>query len=214
MKKIIDNTKNIFNIIFIIVFTVVFINLMISSRKIKKTSKVKEKINSPYQLIDNNNYLVNMKLHIDDDIYYYKGYKNKERYYLELTKEGDTKKEEYIIFKDFALLKKLNNYTVVKIPYIGFNYFDTDLIKNLINKGVKDKDGSVIIKNLYLFNKNDEYHSELTNKIDITYQNNYVTGYKIDFSNFIKDKENKNKMLLDIKYYDFNKAKDININIE
>lgn len=214
MKKIIENTKNIFNIIFIIVFTVVFINLMISSRKIKKTPKAKENINNPYKLIDNNNYYIDIKLNIDEDVYYYKGYKNKERYFLELTKEGSPQKEEYIIFKDFALKKKSNNYTPQKIPYIGFNYFDIDLIKNLIDKGTKDKDGSLIIKNLYLFNKNDEYNSNLTNKIDITYKNNYVTGYKMDFSKFIKDKENKDKMLLDIRYHDFNKAKDINITIE
>lgn len=214
MKKIIDNTKNILNIIFIIVFTVVFINLMISSRKVKRTPKVKENINNPYKLIDNNNYYVDIKLNIDDEVYYYKGYRNKERYYLELTKEGSPQKEEYIIFKDFALNKKVNHYTPQKIPYIGFNYFDNDLIKNLINKGTKDKDGSLVIKNLYLFNKNEEYHSDLTNKIDINYRNNYVTGYKMDFSNFIKDKENKSKMLLDIRYYDFNKARDININIE
>lgn len=214
MKKIIDNTKNILNIIFIIVFTIVFINLMISSRKVKRTPKVKESTNNPYKLIDTNNYSINIKLNIDEEVYHYKGYRNKERHYLELSKEGSSKKEEYIIFKDFALNKKSNNYKITKIPYIGFNYFDTDLIKNLINKGVKDKDGSLIIKNLYLFNKNDEYQGDLTNKIDITYKNNYVTGYKMDFSNFIKDKAKKSKMILEITYYDFNKAKDININLE
>lgn len=208
MKTNFEKIKSGINLLFTIIFIIFIIYLMIGNRSRNKKETVK-KIDTPYKLLDTDNYRFTINMDYEEEKYFMEGYRYKDRISL-IIKNKDIR-EEYIIFDDFALKKEGAKYTTDSIPFVLFNYYEVDNIKKILKKASK-KDEQLVIKNANLL-RNEEaegtYEAMGENYINVIYTNKYITGFELDLSSYAKSFKDVNNFKLDIKYSEFNKMSPI-----
>ncbi len=180
----------------------------------KEEVKEKDEIDNLFSFIDSNNY--NFKFTINDNG-------------VDYVSEGKRYNDNYsFTFTDGnQLISFLGTKTSIKVktidgnvmgstfPYVFFNYYDSEIIKNIIRKSTNNN-GIYEINNEKLFEvirrKVDDENKDKLNTIELIVKNNNVVGLKIDITNAISaiEKQEKSTIIL-LDYYDFGLVEDFDI---
>ena len=222
----------IYLVLFIIL--IVFIRLNISSslnnnsvneentitnenKEIEKENTVKEEIvisNDMFSFIDLNNYNFVYNVSIGNSISYIEGRRFNDKFSFTLNNDG------YILYfngtKNYikARESEIDDYKLTGFPYVLVNYFDIDVLKNLINKSkinndkyeITNEEISKIVKYGNVSNK------EAINTIELIKNNNKVTQINLNFSNVISDYLNENvDANITLKYSNFGLIDDFKV---
>ena len=208
MKKIIKIANIVFYIVILILF--IYFVFQINSKKdmkknIKKVNKVEEK--QEYKEFANKNFRFEYILEIDNIKTIYRGEnnKNKAHFIYKSTKE----EIEYYLIEDIFLKYHNKNYILTNNPSLYFNFFDIEKIKAIISKL---NNNSISNKDLYYLEKKEFIGDNRLNKVDIVKENNIIKQVKIDLTNFANLYKSNSKVTLILKYSDYNKINEININ--
>jgi len=171
-----------------------------------------------YQLIDSKNFNYKYTLLVDDNLYVYEGkkYNNKELFSL----TSNNQKEEYYIDGKKSYMKKNNQYKLQEEkPYILFDFFDVELMEEIISRSVYKQEGSYSnqVTNQELHNVIGEgfkKYEEEFNYINLIYRNDNIVGVVLDLSNYAKAiYEDYNTIIITLEYSNFNIIDDFNVDV-
>lgn len=202
-------------IFYAILFTVIIIGIRMPGGKVDSNGNHVSNLDG-YKLIDNKNFSYKYTVIIDEDIFYYEGKKYDDKELVTVTKNEESK--EYYFNKNNIYIKENDNYVLTSTkPYILFDFFDTDILDEIILRSVvldevnykykvdNQKIYDVLSTNTIQVDSGDNY-------IYLTYRNDFITGITFDFSNYAKMmRENYNKIIISLDYYDFNLIDDFEI---
>lgn len=174
-----------------------------------------EELKSRFSLIDTKNYNFEYYMYFENDTFVASGkrFENKYDFIFENGKDtidykADDKK---VIAKDSLENSK---YVATNFPYYYVDFFDTTLLKKIINEATKIDDTSYLITNEKLINYVDEpYKFNLddstktkTNEINLELKNNSIVAIEMDISNLLKSNtdEKQKELKIVLKYSNFN----------
>ncbi len=202
-------------IFYAILFTVIIIGIRMPSGKVDSDGNHVTNLDG-YKLIDNKNFSYKYTVIIDEDIFYYEGKKYDDKELLKITKDEESK--EYYFNKDNIYIKENDNYVITSTkPYILFDFFDTDILDEMILRSVvlDEENYKYKVDNQRIYDVlsiNTTQVDSGDNYIYLTYRNDNITGITFDFSNYAKMmRENYNKIIISLEYYDFNLIDDFEI---
>lgn len=228
----------IYAIVFIVLIVMVRISSVNSNNQLTdKNENVNSEINSDnnenvftddnsidnfkeeFSYIELNNYNFEYLLTSDEYQFVASGKRYNEKYDFNFTNQIDTMHYLSDGKKVMALEPNAEYYVITNFPYYYINYFDTEIIKQILNNSTKLSDDVYEITNdklvEYVENdyKSDLNNKELTNTIKLSKKNNIIVSIEIDITNLINElgKEN-NSTIITLKYSNFNLIDDFEIN--
>lgn len=202
-------------IFYAILFTVIIIGIRMPSGKMDDNGDRVTNLDG-YKLIDNKNFSYKYTAIVDEDVFYYEGKKYNDKELVKITKNDESR--DYYFNEDNIYIKENENYLLIDVkPYILFDFFDTDVLDEIIlrsfiedeenhkykidNQGIYD----VLSRNTIKINSGDNY-------IYLTYRNDNITAITFDFSNYAKEMGSEyKKVIITLEYYDFNLIDDFEI---
>ena len=190
-------------VIFILIL-IVFIRVSISGtsnnndvKKDKTPDKVEPKeldtYDEMFSLIDENNYNFVYKLNYSNELYIASGKRFNNKYSYSFVKEGE-KAIDFLGTQNNIKAKVDNEIMDAGLPYRYLNFFDNELIKNILRKSNKIDDNTFEVTNSDLGKIISDFSklvSEDKNTIKLDIKNNKVVGFTIDYSNATKELLNK-----------------------
>ena len=180
----------------------------------KDEIKEKDEIDKLFSFIDSNNY--NFRFTINDSgvNYVSEGKRYNDNYSFTFTDGNQL--ISFLGTKDNIKVKTVDgNIMVSSFPYVFFNYYDSEIIKNVIRKSSNNND-IYEISNEKLFEiigrKANEDSKDALNTVELIVKNNNVVGLKIDITNAISSIEKQEKAtIITLDYYDFGLVEDFDI---
>ncbi len=176
-----------------------------------------------FSLLSKNNYNFDFQLKIDNDEYTYNGkrYSNKIMYsFNNLENDLGT----YISDGNLTKVKLLEeDYAISDSPYYGFNYFEVNILKDILNNADKIEEDIYSITNEKFdkyYDKNRHYinmiDKELTNEIKLETKNGKIVGMTIDYSNYAKNDSSFtfSSVVISLKYSNFDLIDDFSIDFK
>ena len=217
---------------FLLVYLVLFIILIVFIRFSMKSSlnnnkdnnKVEENNNKEikepvinddmFSFIDLNNYEFNYNVSIGDSISLIEGKRFDDKFSFTLNNDG------YVLYfiglKNFIKASETidGEYKLTGFPYVLVNYFDIDVLKEMISKSVINNDKYEItneeISKITKFNKTT--NNDATNTIQLIKNNNKVTQINLDLSNVISSYLNEEVSAnISLKFYNFGLIDDFKV---
>ncbi len=188
-------------------------------KELKRQQELEEaqKIHSTNDLqeyLKGTNYSFQYVLKLDDVTYQYVGkrYDDKQK----LVIQSGMSNADYYIYGDIGLKKSGDEYILADLPFHYFNYFDIDIINNIINQSTYDELTNTYEITSSNFNEAIKQKATMSNKsintISIAYTDNNISAIIIDFSNYVKARREKYSFaVLELKYQDFGKITDFSI---
>ena len=182
-------------------------------KELKRQQELEEaqKIHSTNDLqeyLKGTNYSFQYVLKLDDVTYQYVGkrYDDKQK----LVIQSGMSNADYYIYGDIGLKKSGDEYILADLPFHYFNYFDIDIINNIINQSTYDELTNTYEITSSNFNEAIKQKATMSNKsintISIAYTDNNISAIIIDFSNYVKARREKYSFaVLELKYQDFGK---------
>ncbi len=173
----------------------------------QKEEKDLDDVDRMFKFIDKKNY--NFKFTINDDgvDYISQGKRYNDKYYFTFTNG-----EQSLTFtgtKGNIKVKNIDgNEMISSFPYVFFNYYDNEILKNIIrnsnnNNGIYEITNEKLYESINL-KANEESNKNNINTIELIVKNSNVVGFNINISSAISDfnrKEQSTKIKLE--YYDF-----------
>lgn len=177
------------------------------AQKIHSTSDLQE-------YLKGTNYSLQYVLKLDDVTYQYVGKRYDDKQKLAI--QSGMSNADYYIYGDIALKKSGDEYILADLPFHYFNYFDINIINDIINKSTYDELTNTYEITSSNFNEAIKQKATMSNKsintISIAYTDNNVSSIIIDFSNYLKARREKYSFaVLELKYQDFGKITDFSI---
>ncbi len=142
-----------------------------------------------FSLIDGNNYNFLYQLNYSNELYEASGKRYNNKYSYSFVKTGE-KAIEFLGTQNNIKAKVDNELIDAGLPYRYLNYFDNELIKNLLRKSNKIDDYSYEITNSDLGKVVSDFSQcqrDDKNTILLDVKNNKVVGFSIDYSNATKE---------------------------
>ena len=176
------------------------------------------KFEEEFSNIISNNYNFDFNLIYNGVSYKSTGKRYNEKYSYTLTNKED---KRLFLGTSHIMKSKLNDekeYKETPFLYAYINYFDNDVLMNILNKSAFVLD-HYEISNSDLMDTidlriNKKLNSDKKNNIDLVLKNNKIVEIDIDFSNFVSEIENKKTTAkVELKYSNFNKIEDFSIEI-
>lgn len=171
-----------------------------------------------YKLIDGKNFNYKYTVTVDNETYYYEGKKYNNKELLTVSKNGV--EEEYYFDNKNTYIKQDNNYILTNTkPYILFDFFNTDILDEIILRGVlEDKDNyKYSVTNQEIHNVVGEGIKKFDgghNYISLLYRNENITGITFDFSSYASATyEDYSTIVITLNYSDFNLIDDFEIEV-
>lgn len=169
-----------------------------------------------YKLIDGKNFSYKYTVTLDDEVYYYEGKKYNDKELLTVNK--DDVEEEYYFDNKNVYIKRDNNYVLTDIkPYILFDFFNTDILDEIILRGVVEGDHKYKVTNQEVHNVIGEgikVFEDSYNYIELMYRNDNITSITFDFSSYARATyEDYNTIIINLNYADFNLIDDFEIEV-
>ena len=179
-----------------------------TKEKVKEISKVKI-----FSSLKKKNFTYKYTLTVDDKVYVYNGEKYNDKDRFTITTSNDIKK--YVQIDNFSFEIKNNEQVLTDKPVYFLDFFDVDLLENII-KSSKDKSNNIYtINNRELDNILDlqfEVNNKLDNDIIITLDNGIIKRIDINYTNYVKfNNRNIKKVLLTLEYDNFGNVDDFDI---
>lgn len=168
-------------------------------------------INKMFSYIDMNNYKFNYILYYNDDVYNIDGIRYDNKYSFELTNGANTL--SYIASGETVKAKDKNDleasFFITNFPYYYLNYFNNNILKNLLTKAKKVADNKYEITNEELLDFVDGASNfviedkEKANTIELELKNNIITNIYINMTNLFSFSEEIEKLEVKLNYSDF-----------
>ena len=200
-----------------LVFFIVLISISRSSVSNNKESNAKKDILPGFSFLSMNNYEFEYILHLNGEEYILLGKRFNDK--LSFTVSNKDEKKEYLVSGNTVKMKENEMYVNTKLPYYYINYFDNDVIQNIIRDSEKITDTEYEITNLKLSKyidssfKYNNKEKDLKNSVDLTFKNGNVVGIDFDLVNLFSDVDELNELKISLNYKNFGLIDDFVINL-
>lgn len=196
-------------VFYAILFTIVIISIRMPSEEVTNASPdVVTKLKG-YELIDNKNFSYKYTVMVDENTYIFEGNKYGDEELLTLTKDDEQKK--YYFNDDKIYVLENNVYrSIINKPIIVFDFFNTDIIDQLIIRSVLIDENANRYKidnqSLYdVLNDTSERVDSGENYITLGYRNSNITKIVFEIDNYSRlVGDFYKKVVICLEYYDFN----------
>ena len=190
-----------------------------SSDVVEKENEKEEKkdILPGFSFLSMNNYEFEYILHLNGEEYILLGKRFNDK--LSFTVSNKDEKKEYLVSGNTVKMKENEMYVNTKLPYYYINYFDNDVIQNIIRDSEKITDTEYEITNLKLSKyidssfKYNNKEKDLKNSVDLTFKNGNVVGIDFDLVNLFSDVDELNELKISLNYKNFGLIDDFVINL-
>lgn len=190
-----------------------------SSDVVEKENEKEEKedILPGFNFLSMNNYEFEYVLHLNGEEYILLGKRFNDK--LSFTVSNKDEKKEYLVSGNTVKMKENEMYVNTKLPYYYINYFDNDVIQNIIRDSEKITDTEYEITNLKLSKyidssfKYNNKEKDLKNSVDLTFKNGNVVGIDFDLVNLFSDVDELNELKISLNYKNFGLIDDFVINL-
>lgn len=137
-----------------------------------------------FSLIDENNYEFDYQLNYDNELYEAVGKRYNNKYSYTFSKEGETP-IEFLGTTNNIKAKVYNSIENAGLTYRYLNYFDNNIIKQILRSSKRVNDNTFEITNLALSKIIVEFNNISNNNINtikISTKNNKIVEFEIDYS--------------------------------
>lgn len=188
-------------------------------KEVEENQEIKEL----FSALSNNNYNFNYLLTFDNEDYKYVGKRFSNKIMYDFS-SFENNLGSYISDGNLTKVKLLEgDYEISDSPYYGFNYFEINILKEML------KDSNKISENIYEITneKFDKYYDkhrhfitninkDLTNEIKLETKNGKIVGINIDYTNYAKNDSSFefSSVKISLKYSDFDLIDDFSIDFK
>ena len=169
-----------------------------------------------FSFLSMNNYEFEYILNINDYEYITTGKRFNDK--LLFTVSNKDEKKEYFVSGNTVKVMEDEMYVNSVLPFYYINYFDNDVIQNIIRDSIKVNDAKYEITNLklskYIDNsfKYNNKEKDLNNTIELVFKNGNVVAVNFDLVNLFSDVEELKTLKISLNYKNFGLIDDFVIN--
>jgi len=151
-------------------------------------TNISEDLNEMFSFIDMKNYNFNYSVDIGETISLFEGKRYNDKYSFTASLNNDSNVLYFNGTSNYIKAKEDENgeYKLVMFPYVLVNYFDTNVLKEMINKStLEDNVYKITTKEIGEIVKQDLINGDNINTIELIKSNNKITQINLDLSNAI-----------------------------